>query len=223
MTALQDANTKFFHARVNSRRSKIFIFKLRCNHGWVKSHAEKQGVVHNHFSAAIGRGDPSSLNFNWDSLNLPVPNLEGIDDVFSEAEVKAAIMALPSDKAPGSDGFTDKLFKACWETIKGDIMAAINRFADLHKNNLKRLNSANIVLIPKKEGAEDIIDYRPISLIHAFDKIVAKILLLRLTPRMNDLVSIGQTVFIKKISIHDNFIFVSTPALLFELDIKKSF
>jgi hypothetical protein len=44
----------------------------------------------------------------------------------------------------------------------------------------------NIALFPKKEGAEAISDYRPISLIHAITKIIAKMLALRLGPFMND-------------------------------------
>jgi mannosylglycoprotein endo-beta-mannosidase len=68
-------------------------------------------------------------------------------------------------------------------------MAVIQRFSNLHTKNLHWLNTANIVLIPKKEGTEDITDFRPINLIHGFAKIVAKILSCRLAPRMNDIVS----------------------------------
>jgi hypothetical protein len=47
-------------------------------------------------------------------------------------------------------------FKSCWDIIKDDLLAVINDFSNLHTNNLNWLNSANIVLIPKKDGAEDI-------------------------------------------------------------------
>ena len=90
-----------------------------------------------------------------------------------------------------------------------------------------------MVLLPKKDGAEGISDYRPISLIHAVAKIIAKVLSIRLAPLMDALVSNAQSAFIKKRSIHDNFMYVrnfarrlhkcKTPALLFKLDIKKAF
>jgi mannosylglycoprotein endo-beta-mannosidase len=89
------------------------------------------------------------------------------------------------------------------------------------------------VLIPKKEGAEEVSDFRPISLIHTIAKIIAKLLALRLAPFMNELVSNAQSAFIKKRSIHDNFLYVKnlatrfnkakTPALLLKLDIRKAF
>jgi hypothetical protein len=88
-------------------------------------------------------------------------------------------------------------------------------------------------LLPKKDGAEDIGDFHPISLIHAIAKIIAKVLALRLSPMMPTLISNAQSAFIRNRSIHDNFLFVrnfarklhqnKTPALLFKLDIKKAF
>jgi hypothetical protein len=87
--------------------------------------------------------------------------------------------------------------------------------------------------LPKKEGAEAITDYRPISLIHAVTKIVTKVLALRLQPFMHRLISVCQSAFIKKRSIHDNYLYVrnltrrfhrtKTATLLFKLDISKAF
>jgi mannosylglycoprotein endo-beta-mannosidase len=112
-------------------------------------------------------------------------------------------------------------------------MAVVQLFGNLHAENFHWLNSANIVLLPKKDGAEEITDFRPISLIHTIAKIIAKMLALRLAPHMDDLVSHAQSAFIKKRSIHDNFLYVKnyatrlhknkTPALLFKLDIRKAF
>lgn len=109
----------------------------------------------------------------------------------------------------------------------------IQRFDSLHTSNLQWLKSANVVLLPKKDGAEGISDYRPISLIPAITNIIAKNLSLRLAPHMDDLVSNTQSAFIKRRSIHDNFMYFrifalrlhtcKTHALLFKFDIKKEF
>jgi retron-type reverse transcriptase len=135
----------------------------------------------------------------------------------------------PSDKTPGPDGFTGLFFKVCWATIKEDLMKVINLFSNLHSDNFHWLNSANIVLIPKKDGAESIFDFRPISLIPVIAKIVTKMMATRLAPFMNTLISRSQSAFIKTRSIHDNYHYArrlhkaKTPALLLKLDIKKAF
>jgi hypothetical protein len=105
--------------------------------------------------------------------------------------------------------------------------------SNLHSENFHWLISANIVLIPKKEGAESITDYRPINRFHAMAKIIAKVMATRLAPFMTTLISRSQSAFIKSRSIHDNYMYVRiyasrlhkarTPALLINLDIKKAF
>ena len=95
------------------------------------------------------------------------------------------------------------------------------------------LNSANIVLLPKKAESLRITDFRPISLIHSIAKIFSKLLANRLAPHLNSLVSNCQSAFIKKRSIQNNFLYVQgavrrmhklhLPALFMKLDIHKAF
>jgi hypothetical protein len=44
-----DANTKFFHLRVNARRRKNHIHRLKKNNGWVTGHEEKDEIIFEHF------------------------------------------------------------------------------------------------------------------------------------------------------------------------------
>ena len=69
---------------------------------------------------------------------------------FSHDEVKNTINSMTSDKAPGPDGFTGAFFKACWEIIKEDVMAAMNSLFILNAQGFEWLNSACIILLPKK-------------------------------------------------------------------------
>jgi mannosylglycoprotein endo-beta-mannosidase len=228
-----DANTRYFHLRVNARRRKNLIHRLKHNNGWVTEHEQKKAIIQNHFKKIIKKGPPREKNFNWANIPTPQCDLGALGDPFTEEEAKAAVDRTASDKAPGPDGFTGAFFKASWDTIKGDIMAVINKFSGLRTNELHWLNSANIALIPKKDGAEDISDFRPISLIHAIAKLISKMMAARLAPHMNKLVSNSQSAFIKTRSIHDNFLYVRNlarklhksriPSLLFKLDIKKAF
>jgi hypothetical protein len=79
--------------------------------------------------------------------------MEGIDDPFSMEEVKHVIDQISSDKALGPDGFTGAFFKKCWDIIKEDAMSVDLHFNNLHMAHLQWVNSANIVLMPKNEGA----------------------------------------------------------------------
>jgi hypothetical protein len=74
------------------------------------------------------------------------------------------------------------------------------------------LNSAFITLLPKIDEASGVKDYRPISLIHSFRKLVTKILASRLAGRIQDIVSLNQFAFIKKRFIQDNFMLVQQTA-----------
>jgi hypothetical protein len=91
--------------------------------------------------------------------------------------------------------------------------------------NLRLLNSAFITLLPKREGADGAADYRPISLIHNFAKLM--------TAKLDCLISKNQSAFIKDRFIQDNFMMVQQtarylhaqkqPRILLKLDISKAF
>lgn len=68
-------------------------------------------------------------------------------------------------------------------------MVVINSFSNLRDEHFHWVNSVNIVLLLKKDGAECITDFKPISLIHAIAKIVAKVLVSRLASFMHTLIS----------------------------------
>lgn len=76
-------------------------------------------------------------------------------------------------------------------------------------------------------------DYRPVSLVHSFAKLIIKIMANRLAPEIDRLVSTNQSAFIRGRCIHDNFIMVSNtvrmlhrkgiPSLFLKLDTMKAF
>jgi mannosylglycoprotein endo-beta-mannosidase len=132
-----------------------------------------------------------------EELHFDDPNLSSMGEPFTEEEVRNAINQMPTDKARDPDGFTRAFFKKGWEIIKGDVMRVIELFGDLQAENFHWLNCANIVLLPKKEGTEEVTDFKPINLIHAIARTISKMLALCLGPFMNDLVSNAQSAFIK--------------------------
>ena len=99
--------------------------------------------------------------------------------------------------------------------------------------NFEVLNSAYITLLPKKDDATNIRDYRPISLVHSFAKFVTKPLANMLAGRLDQMITPNQSAFIKVWFILDNFMLVQyttrflhqqkQPRILLKLDITKAF
>lgn len=64
-------------------------------------------------------------------------------------------------------------------------------------------NTSFIALVPKKKGAIELLDYRPISLIGSVYRILAKVLAERLKTVIGQLISVQQNAFIKSRQIVD--------------------
>uniref|UniRef100_A0A8I6WU71 Reverse transcriptase domain-containing protein n=1 Tax=Hordeum vulgare subsp. vulgare TaxID=112509 RepID=A0A8I6WU71_HORVV len=140
---------------------------------------------------------------------------------------------MPSRKAPGPDGFTAEFLRSCWQIIKHDLRCVFDQIYVLHGRGFSCLNQALITLLHKRAEATSMGDYRPISLIHIVAKVLAKLLSIRLAPRLNNLVSNVQNAFISGRSLHDNFILVrqstrllhqlGAPRVLLKLDLARAF
>ena len=96
-------------------------------------------------------------------------------------------------------------YKVALEVIMHDIMNAFNALWSLDARSFNLLNDALMVLLRKKEEPIVLKDYRPISLMHSFNKLFTKCLAKRLAPRLKEIVKLNQSAFIKGCSIHDNF------------------
>jgi hypothetical protein len=125
---------------------------------------------------------------NLDAFHRPGLNLSELDQ-FSEEEIWNTIKSLPPDMALGPDGFTSRFYRATWQVIKVDFMAAVGRMMQGDINKLHLLNSAYINLLPKTAVAIEVKDYRPISLIHSFTKIITKDMANRLAIKLPTMVS----------------------------------
>jgi hypothetical protein len=85
-------------------------------------------------------------------------------------------------------------------------MQAVNTFWHMDTRKFHAINEVIMVLLPKTPDVEAIKDYRPISLIHVLGKLFSKVIANRLAPRLNELIHITHSVFVKGRYIQDNFI-----------------
>jgi hypothetical protein len=112
-------------------------------------------------------------------------------------------------------------------------MWALDAFWRHDMHSLHEVNGGLMVLLPKTAEATNLKQFRSISLIHSMGKLISKLLVNRLAPRLPELVHPSKSTFIKKSFIHDNFKYVQSttnllharkqPALLLNVDIARSF
>ena len=189
--------------------------------------------LYDHFYGVFGTAMSSPTIINFPSLGIqPMPLVELDVDIQAD-EVWNAIKELPLDRAPGPDGFTGAFYRTFWNIIRQDVMAVIQAFTHGDYRGLEKHNNALIVLLPKKVGASSPADFRPITMIHSFAKLISKILALRLAPKLEMLINKNKNAFIRERTIQDNFKYIqrasvlirkkNVPMLLLKLDISKAF
>ena len=113
---------------------------------------------------------------------------------FTEKEVYEEIMQMKKNKAPGPDGFPAEFYQHFWTTIKSDLM---NMFKAFHRGELPlfHLNFGNITLLPKKENATQIQQYRPICLLNVSFKLFTKVGTNRISEVAQKVIRPTQTAF----------------------------
>jgi hypothetical protein len=92
----------------------------------------------------------------------------------TEEEIYAALMQMPAEKAPGPDRLIGAFYKKYRAIIKSDLVQAIRQIFELRAGAWELLNLANVTLIAKKDVAETVGDYRPISLMHSITKLLGR-------------------------------------------------
>ena len=147
---------------------------------------------------------------------------EDLEADVSTEEVKKAVWDCGVDKSPGPDGFTFGFYRRFWSLIGKDVVDAVLFF---FRSGVipKGCNSTFIALIPKIPDAKLVKDFRPISLIGSFYKIIAKILANRLVMVLGDIVNEVQSAFVADRQILDGPFILNEVLQWCKLKRKKSF
>jgi hypothetical protein len=210
-----------------------FMAKVKVGDRVITEQEEKKEAIWDFYNTLLGHAQQRGFTLDLHSFHSSAGDVSDLEQIITEEEVWSTIKAMLSDKVPGPNGYTGHFYKAAWQVIKVDFMVAISRLLQGDVSRLYLLNSAYITLLPKMTEAMEVKDYRPISLVHSFAKIVTKILANRLAPKLSNLVSVNQSAFVKGRCIHDNFFLVQgtakalhnlkMPRVLLKLDITKAF
>ena len=93
--------------------------------------------------------------------------------------MQAALARLNGEGTPGPDGLRVLFYKEFWALVKGDVMATLEELGS-PQANMEKINKSYLFILPKRHGAENVNDFRPISLSNSIYLIMAKVLANRL-------------------------------------------
>ncbi|RVX18473.1 putative ribonuclease H protein [Vitis vinifera] len=212
-------NMEDCEARNGAREAyKSWMANAHCRRNWLSKLKEEEGW----------RPSVDGISF----MRLDISEAEGLEIPFVEEEVLAALTDLGKDKAPGPDGFTMAFWLYGWDVVKFEIMGFFREFHERGRF-VKSLNATFLVLVPKKGGAEDLKDFRPISLVGSLYKLLAKVLANRLKKVMGKVISEPQNAFVEGRQILDAVLIANEAVdsrlksnqggVMCKLDIEKAF
>ncbi|XP_071727736.1 uncharacterized protein [Rutidosis leptorrhynchoides] len=213
--------------------NKNNIRGINVNGSWCENPNTIKEVAFNHFKSIfeVHNSDGPSLEELF-SESITSADNELLEAPFTEEEIWESIKCCVSSKAPGPDGFNFGFFKKFWSIIKDDLVGAINWFWVFGEFS-KGCNASFVSLIPKKSDPPSFSDYRPISLICSYYKIIAKMLSLRICRVMPRLVGMEQSAFLGGRYILDGALVANEVVedlkrkkkhgLIFKVDFEKAF
>jgi hypothetical protein len=119
-----------------------------------------------------------------------------LETIFSSVEIEEKVKTSDGSKCPGPDGFNYAFIKEFWGLMRSEVRILFDQF---HGNECipKCLMSYFLTLVPKVKSPQCLRDFRPISLLGCFYKLIARVLAARLGKVLDPLISKSQTAFLK--------------------------
>jgi ribonuclease HI len=194
-----DRNTKFFHTTTLVRRRYNKIVRIRNNMGdWIVDSQLIRNHIQQGFIDLFSTSHVSSVSsFSAPTWAPCVSAAEALNltTIVLPLEIKESLWSLKPFKAPGPDGLHPGFFQHCWHQVGESVSKEVIQVFNSGKMP-SYLNRTLIILIPKCLGPETLSHFRPISLCNTVYKIVTKIIVSRIRPILNNLISPYQTAFV---------------------------
>ena len=105
----------------------------------------------------------------------------------SSEEIRSDVWSCDPSKALGLDGFNMNFIRKSWEVIGVEFQQLVLDFFK-YRQLPRKLNMMWVTLIPKFERANEIKDYKPISMVACVYKVISKVLANRLKNVLSGLV-----------------------------------
>jgi hypothetical protein len=177
---------------VKSRAHRNGIKVLKDGDGWVNDVEGVRRVVVEYFKNQVSSEE-------WERPKLDGVNFKTVSEEdnrsiiapFSLREIEVVVKESDGNKSPGPDGFNFAFFKQFWYLMKNEVRIFFDQF---HGNDVfpKCLLAYFVTLIPKVKVSLSLKEFRPISLLGSWYKILSKVLAGRLAKVMNSVISTSQ-------------------------------
>jgi len=120
-------------------------------------------------------------------------------------ELDEAVLNANMSSAPGIDGLNNRFIKKFWEFFRFPLLWYTRQCLNDSKMS-ENFNTALLKLIPKKGDCTKIKNWRPISLLTCFYKIISKVVNSRLEKVIDKVTNQAQKAYNKKRYIHEALI-----------------
>lgn len=217
---LGDKNINFFHLSTIIRRKRNNIDAIKDeDDSWISDSSSIRSHFFEYFKNLF-KEEEANFPPHLDHLILPsITEDENVElyCIPMPEEIKSTLFSMFDLKAPGSDGFPVIFYKHLWTTVGNDVIRAVTSFFQL-RSMPKEVNNSLIVLIPKISNPTSSHHFRPISLCNVVYKIVSKLLVAKLRPLLDKIISPAQSAFIPNRSIVENQVIVQEILHSFKLE-----
>ncbi|KAL2252033.1 UNVERIFIED_CONTAM: hypothetical protein Sindi_2325600 [Sesamum indicum] len=225
-----DQCSRVFFRKIAQRRASRRIFQINDDQG--STHTDPEEVINEfvtYYQNLLG-GDRRRASIDIRFLRpwaRHILNNEGSTALllpFTPADVKQVVFDIAEDKAPGPDGYSSGFFKAAWPIVGQEYRPT----SEADKN------TTLLVLIPKVHSPMTVSDFRPTACCNVLYKIIAKLIVQRLSVIMDKLISPCQAAFVPERSIGDNIMLAQElftgynqtrlpPRCALKVDIRKAY
>lgn len=114
-----EENTKLFQALATERYRRNSIASLKLPDGTlVTDHNAKEAVLFNVYKERLGACSVPTMKFNLPAIIKKIDGLEALTIPFTRKEIDEVVRSMPTNRAPGPDGFNGAFLKSCWHLIK---------------------------------------------------------------------------------------------------------
>ena len=200
---LGDRNSRFFHKVTQSRNLRNKIRRIVTGDGSIlTSQTDIKREAAAHFETFLNGSSQSVPSVSQEELSSLVDyrctagEMATLQAPVQAEEIKDVLFSMPTNKAPGPDGYPMEFYKAAWSVIGKDFVTAVQSFF-LFGLMPRSVNATLLALVPKTTDAEKMSDYRPIACCNVIYKVVSKIIARRLKATLPEAIELNQCAFVE--------------------------